>query len=168
MVVLACIACVNCARVNNETLTANERIVENFVASILKTDTTFKLILANRVSYIRMKQGDSIPITAGDSIYFYFAARTFYDTVPYETNIKELARRYRMDTTIRSFEPLGVVLGQGDLIPGLENGLLLGYPKDEAAIIFNSDLGYGSKPMGIVPIYSPLYFYVNIIKVTKR
>lgn len=155
-----------CAGTNNETLSANEVVIERFVNSIRDYDT---LLVLNRVSYVRMFKGDmSQSIALGDSVYFSFAARTLADTVPYETNVREIADHYRMDTTIRRFGLLGVVLGQGDLIPGLETGLLLGHSYDHAYIVFNSDLGYGTKPMGIVPPYSPLFFQVWIDRVRKR
>jgi FKBP-type peptidyl-prolyl cis-trans isomerase 2 len=123
----------------------------------------------SRALYI--KGDEACPVSKGDSVYFYFTAyviignSSFYI---YDTNNKEDAKVAGLDTISRNFTPKGIIAGSGQVISGLDKGLLMCYLGEQSFLIFNSDLGYGSNSLGIVPPYSPLMFQVQIVGIKKN
>ncbi|MFH0866291.1 MAG: FKBP-type peptidyl-prolyl cis-trans isomerase [Bacteroidota bacterium] len=63
-------------------------------------------------------------------------------------------------------DPIDVVLGNNEMIPGWEEGILLMRAGGKATFIIPSDLAYGSKGAGtlILP-YTPLVFDVELVKI---
>lgn len=61
-----------------------------------------------------------------------------------------------------------VALGKGDIITGLDNGLLGVLPGEECVIIFSAKYGYYDKNVGLVPSMSPLLFHILIDIVKKN
>lgn len=65
------------------------------------------------------------------------------------------------------FEPFSFTVGAGAVIAGWDEAML--YMKDgsEAKLIIPSRLAYSGQVQGSIPAYSPLVFYVTIVKVYR-
>lgn len=162
----------SCGSAEDNTIINQDTLIEQFITT-LKSDSLFKYVdYANGVSHVVFEKGDEhFSVGYGDSVYFYYSAgvitsgSTFF---LYDTNIIDYAREMGLDTTIRSFNPKGEVVGKGNLIKGLDLGLQMCKWQEVRYILFNSDLGYGSEPLGLIPAYSPIMYYVYIDGVKKN
>jgi FKBP-type peptidyl-prolyl cis-trans isomerase len=103
-------------------------------------------------------------VAVGDTVTFWYAGYTL-DGVVFDTNVKSVAKSNKLDTVIRSFEPLVTVAGRGVLIGGLDEGLLLVCDQEGATILFPSSLGFGKDAIGPIEQWSPLAYNVQITKV---
>ncbi len=72
------------------------------------------------------------------------------------------------DASANHGEPIEFVLGQGQVIPGWEEGLLLMKEGGKAQLIIPSDLAYGqSQPNYPIPPYATLVFDVELVEVSE-
>lgn len=106
---------------------------------------------ATGLYYIETKRGTGAKAVKGDSV-----------TVNYTGKFLE---GYVFASSVGS-DPIDVVLGNGEMIPGWEEGILLMRVGGKATFIIPSDLAYGSKGAGtmILP-YTPLVFDVELVKI---
>jgi len=65
------------------------------------------------------------------------------------------------------FEPFAVSVGAGAVIAGWEEGLTYMKDSSEAKLVIPSKLAYSSTPQASVPAYSPLVFYIKVVKVYR-
>ena len=133
---------------------------------------SLKLLRDGTVSYLYVP-GDSVglaPVVApGDSVYFLYAGVLLADTTRcFATNDIYLATALGINTNSGDFSPLGVVVGEGKLINGLDTGLKMVHPDDNGEIIFNSDYGFGAKAIGIIPSYSALIYKIQVVRTTTH
>jgi FKBP-type peptidyl-prolyl cis-trans isomerase 2 len=135
----------------------------------MNKNPTMKLSQDGGVYYLYEPGDMTVKVEAGDSIYFYYAATLVYDTLRYfDTNDRALANALKLDMSSAKFEPLKVVAGNNNLLPGLNIGLNMTHLNDNGEIIFNSDMGFGEQGIGIVPPLSPLIFKVFIVQIKKN
>ena len=109
------------------------------------------------------KIGYGYQVAYGDTVTFWYKGYTLSGKV-FETNIDSVAKSAKLDTTIRSFDPLVVIAGKSNLISGLDKGLLLSNENEEATILFSSDFGFGNNAIGPVKPWSPLAYNIQIRK----
>ncbi len=64
--------------------------------------------------------------------------------------------------------PYTFPLGQGQVIPGWDEGVAKLQEGAEALLLIPSDLGYGPNGYGSIPPDADLVFYVNLVKVEKQ
>jgi FKBP-type peptidyl-prolyl cis-trans isomerase len=147
-----------------------EERIEAYVKAKMSRNPGLKLLHDNNVRYLYSPGDTAIDVSAGDSVYFYYAGTLVTDTLKYfDTNDKALAEALRLNTESRIFAPVGVIVGNNNLLPGLSIGLTMACLGDNIGeIIFNSDMGYGEKGNGIVPPLSPLIFKVVIVRIRKN
>ncbi|MDR1593143.1 MAG: FKBP-type peptidyl-prolyl cis-trans isomerase [Prevotellaceae bacterium] len=146
-----------------------EERIDAYIKAKMNKNPALKLSDENSVRYLYEPDDTEINVAAGDSVYFYYAGTLVADTLKYfDTNIKELAEALRLNTESRTFEPVGVIVGNNNLLPGLAIGLNMVHLGDNGEIIFNSDMGYGKTGNGVVPPYSPLIFKIIIVKIKKN
>lgn len=152
----------SCKKALEDEQASNESIkIESFISknkwSYTKTDGIYHVVTKSSFGY---------QVAKGDTIKFNFIGYTLTGLV-FETNIKEIALKEKLNTLVRSFDEFKIIAGSGNLIEGLENGLLLLKEKENATIIFPSTLGYGSHAIGPVVPNSPLAFDIELISVNS-
>ncbi len=82
----------------------------------------------------------------------------------FDTNIEEIAKENDLYNPQRPYEPLKFVLGQGRVIPGWEEGIMLLNEGAKATLIIPSELGYGKRGMPpVIPGDSYLVFEVELV-----
>ena len=59
-------------------------------------------------------------------------------------------------------------VGSGDLIPGLDRGLVGAHLGQEALVVFSSENGYGNQQVGLVPENTALLFEVLVAAIKKN
>jgi len=92
-------------------------------------------------------------IEPGDSAYLYLAGYIFGKDGP--------ESRFTVDSGM-------VRVGKGDLIAGLDRGLIGARLGEESLIIFPSRFGYGKKTVGLVPENSALLFNLLVAGIKKN
>jgi FKBP-type peptidyl-prolyl cis-trans isomerase len=102
---------------------------------------------------------------AGDTVLVNYTGRTLSGKV-FDSSVETEAKGAGLDQPGRKYEPISVVLGQGQVIPGWDEGLLLLNEGSKATLIVPSSLAYGDRGAGedIAP-YSTLLFDVELVKV---
>jgi FKBP-type peptidyl-prolyl cis-trans isomerase len=146
-----------------------EERIEAYIKAKRSRNPNMKLSNDGDVYYLYAPGDTTISVSPGDSVYFYYAGTLVTDTLRYfDTNDKALADALKLDTDSKTFEPLGVIVGNNNLLPGLSIGLKMTHIGDRGEIIFNSDKGFGDKANGIVPPLSPLIFKVVITRIRRN
>lgn len=69
------------------------------------------------------------------------------------------------DNSIKRGEPIEFVLGQGNVIPGWDEGIAMMKVGEKATLLIPSKLAYGENGNQVIPPYSPLVFDVELVKV---
>ncbi|MDR2383326.1 MAG: FKBP-type peptidyl-prolyl cis-trans isomerase [Prevotellaceae bacterium] len=146
-----------------------EERIETYIKTKMSRNPALKLSQNGDVYYLYTPGDTTVTVSTGDSVYFYYAGTLVNDTLKYfDTNDEALANALKLDFAPEKFEPLKVVAGNNNLLPGLNIGLNMSHLNDNGEIIFNSDLGFGEKGVGVVPPFSPLIFKVFIIQIKKK
>jgi FKBP-type peptidyl-prolyl cis-trans isomerase len=74
----------------------------------------------------------------------------------------------KFDSSVDRGEPFEFVLGQGQVIPGWDEGIGMMNQGGKATFIIPSEIGYGGRSMGgSIPAYSTLIFDVELVEVIK-
>ncbi len=105
-------------------------------------------------------------IVDGDEVSFWYTGITLSGVV-FDTNIKSVAVFFKLDTTVRNFQPITAIAGHTNLIEGLKRGLLLSRGKEKTKILFPSNYGFGDNNIGPIPAWSPLLYEIEIISVSN-
>jgi FKBP-type peptidyl-prolyl cis-trans isomerase len=103
---------------------------------------------------------------AGDTLLVNYTGRTL-DGKVFDSSVQADAVKAGLQQPGRKYEPLQVVVGQGQVIKGWDEGLLLLNEGSKAQFIIPSSLAYGAEGAGggdIAP-YSTLIFDVELVKV---
>ena len=141
---------------------ANNKSIESYLSSN-KLDYTEE----NGIYVHVWKPVYNYQIAKGDTVSFWYVGHTL-DGLVFDTNEKSIAKEYKLDTLVRSFTPLKVIAGSGNLIEGLDNGLLLLRDSIQATIFFPSSMGFGDNAIGPIPIWTPLAYQIQIISVNGK
>jgi FKBP-type peptidyl-prolyl cis-trans isomerase FkpA len=102
---------------------------------------------------------------SGDTLLVNYTGRTI-DGKVFDSSIQAEAQKAGLQQGDRKYEPIKVVVGQGQVIKGWDEGLLLLNEGSKAEFIIPSSLGYGAEGAGsdIAP-YSTLVFDVELVKI---
>ena len=103
------------------------------------------------LQYVEKAAGDGAAPQAGDIITMHFVGTLADGTV--------LADSYSMD------QPMVVVYGRGQLMPGWEEGVGLMKAGGEAQLIVPPEIGLGTEPSGPVPANSQLILDIELLSV---
>jgi FKBP-type peptidyl-prolyl cis-trans isomerase len=133
-----------------------------------------KYIMANKLIPVTTASGLKYVVTqpsvkrkplAGDTVLVNYTGRILSGKV-FDSSIEAEAKSAGLDQPGRKYEPISVVVGQGQVIPGWDEGLLLLNEGSKATFIIPSDLAYGEKGAGQdIPPYSTLLFNIQVVKV---
>lgn len=102
----------------------------------------------------------------GDTLLVNYTGRTLTDSV-FDSSIDSIAKKANLDQPGRTYEPISVVVGEGNVIPGWDEGLLLLRQGERAKFVIPSKLAYGEQGAGngVIKPYSTLVFDVQIVKI---
>ena len=92
-------------------------------------------------------------VAQGDSVYLYYAGYTFGQNGP--------TGQFVLDSGM-------VRVGKGDLITGLDRGLVGAHLGEESLILFPARLGYGTDAVGLVPENTALMFDLVVARIKKN
>ena len=162
-------------------LTSSRRMVEKSeVGNVIEDNPAFYEIFGRYAyrhiaNYYDEGREDKPVVEWGDKVEIRFDAYTFTGSEPtisnlYWSNIHETIlevgdkSNYTLDW---SEEPLTIVLGQTEILEGLELTLPGCHEADSVQVYMTSNLAYGKKLIGVVPKNSMVAWYMKIEKVTK-
>jgi len=100
-----------------------------------------------------------------DTVFVNYVGHTLEGKV-FDTSVEAVAKMSGLQQPGRTYEPIKITLGQGQVIKGWDEGLLLLNEGSKATFIIPSDLAYGERGAGedIKP-FTPLVFELEIVKV---
>ena len=119
---------------------------------------------ASGLYFIETKAGSTAPgdtIKAGDLVKVFYRGYLIQDN-----DTTGIGDGYEFDHS-GEFEPFSFTVGSSAVIAGWDEAML--YMKDgsEAKLVIPSKLAYSSTAQSTIPAYSPLVFYIKIVKVYR-
>ncbi|OCX52450.1 peptidylprolyl isomerase [Mucilaginibacter sp. PPCGB 2223] len=101
----------------------------------------------------------------GDTVFVNYVGHTLAGKV-FDTSLEPVAKMSSVYNPGRTYEPLKLVLGEGQVIQGWEEGLALLNEGSKATFVIPSSLAYGERGMSddIRP-FTPLVFELELVKV---
>lgn len=74
----------------------------------------------------------------------------------------------KFDSSVERDEPLMLMVGMGQVIPGWDEGLQLLKQGSKARFVIPPDLAYGERDLGVIPPNSTLIFDVEVVEVKDQ
>ena len=134
-------------------------------ASYLATNKINATTTASGLKYVIKQPSVKRKPVAGDTLLVNYTGRILNGKV-FDSSIEADAKSAGLTQPGRKYEPISVVVGQGQVIPGWDEGLLLLNEGSKAVFIIPSTLAYGEKGAGQdIPPYSTLIFDIELVKV---
>ncbi|PAW92126.1 hypothetical protein CKK33_00890 [Mucilaginibacter sp. MD40] len=123
---------------------------------------------ASGLEYQITKPGSGPNIVAGDTAVINYTGRLLNGKV-FDSSIKEDAKQAKTYDARREYKPIKVKVGEGSVIRGWDEGLLLLNKGAKATFVIPSELGYGEQGIGngIIPSFAPLTFDIEIVNIIK-
>lgn len=128
-----------------DSLTINEYLAENNIEA-QTTDTGLRFVIE--------EEGNGVQPSAGDSVFVHYRG-TLLDGTQFDSSYE------------RNTGPFGFVLGQGNVIPGWDEGIALLNKGAKAKLYIPSPLAYGPQSMGPIAANSILIFDVELVDVKQ-
>ena len=114
--------------------------------------------------YVINTKGNGPTPNKGDTVVVNYTGRFLTGKV-FDTNNKSVAQQNKTFNPMNPYKPIRVAVGQGQMIKGWDQGLMM-FPKGtKATLIIPSNLAYGERGMQIVGPYTPLEFDVEIVDI---
>ena len=111
---------------------------------------------------IMQKKGTGPSPKKGDMVEVNYVGMLLDGTV-FDTSIESVAKEKNTFNPQRPYEPIKFPLGQGQVIPGWDEGLALLNKGAKAKFIIPSKIGYGENAAGPIPPFSTLVFEVELV-----
>ncbi|MBK9099144.1 MAG: FKBP-type peptidyl-prolyl cis-trans isomerase [bacterium] len=121
------------------------------VAKMWEVDSTLFKATASGLKYAIISQGEGPTVEAGKVV-----------TVHYSGYLQDGTL---FDSSVERDEPIQFVVGQGQVIPGWDEGMQLLKKGDKARFIVPPQLGYGEMALEKIPANSTLIFDTEIVDV---
>ncbi|MCK9627079.1 MAG: FKBP-type peptidyl-prolyl cis-trans isomerase [Bacteroidales bacterium] len=163
------LAAVSCSDKEAQTALENEvKKIDTYVSALSNDGKS--VVISGGSSRIIQEEGGEVVTEKGDSVYFNYAGYIFSSGLGtiFDTNMESLSSKMGIDIYNRGFNAGKVVVGKGELLKGLEAGLLGAKKGEHSYIVFPSSLGYGDNKKGIVPPMSSLIFEIWILNIVKN
>jgi len=116
-----------------------------------EVDSTLFKTTASGIKYVIISQGEGPAVEAGKVV-----------TVHYSGFLKDGTL---FDSSVERDEPIMFVVGQGQVVPGWDEGLQLLKKGDKARFIIPPQLGYGEMALEKIPANSTLIFDTEVIDI---
>jgi len=117
---------------------------------------------ASGLYYVETTKGTGPKPTKGSKVKVNYTGRLMDGTV-FDTSDKETAKKANLYDERRPYEPIEFVLGEGQVIPGWDEGIMLMSKGSKGKLILPSAIAYGPQGGGPIPPYSPLAFDVELV-----
>lgn len=114
-------------------------------------DTSKIVTTASGIKYVTLSEGSGDPAASGKVV-----------TVNYSGYLKDGTI---FDSSVERNEPITFVLGQGQVIKGWEEGLMLMKKGSKVQFMIPPQLAYGSMAMGKIPANSVLIFDIEMLDI---
>lgn len=135
-----------------EALINQEKYIDDYINNNFPDNEVFRDHGVNRVVLVDTLQG--VPaIEKGDSTYLYFAGFILSQNGPTSEFVRD-SGMFR--------------IGSGDLIPGIDRGLVGAHLGEESLLLFSARHGYGNQAVGLVPENTALLFDVFVAQIKKN
>jgi FKBP-type peptidyl-prolyl cis-trans isomerase FkpA len=141
-----------------------------------ETTETAKYIAARKLAVRATPSGLKYVITRpsnarkpvnGDTLQVNYTGRLLSGKV-FDSSIAADAQAGGVFQAGRPYEPIEFVLGQGRVIPGWDEGLLLMNQGAKGTFIIPSNLAYGGQGQGDIPPFSTLVFDIELVKIKPQ
>ncbi|MHB8208495.1 FKBP-type peptidyl-prolyl cis-trans isomerase [Mucilaginibacter sp.] len=103
---------------------------------------------------------------AGDTVRVNYTGKLISGQV-FDSSIEAVAKISGLDQPGRTYEPIKFPIGNGQVIKGWDEGLLLLHEGEKAIFIVPSALAYGNEGSGPIPPASTLVFDVELVSVKR-
>ncbi len=117
---------------------------------------------ASGLYYVESKKGNGKKPAAGNIVKVNYTGRLLDGTI-FDTSDEATAKTAGTYDANRPYEPLEFPVGQGQVIPGWDEGILLMSTGSKGQLIIPSTIAYGAQGGGPIPPYSPLVFDVELV-----
>lgn len=115
--------------------------------------------------YIIDQSSQATPVVKGKTIQVYYTGKLLDGTI-FDTSIEEVAKANNLYNSKRVYKPFEFQVGQGYVIQGWEEGLLLLKKYEKARFFIPSTLAYGHQAIGgVIPENANLLFEVEVVDV---
>ncbi len=104
---------------------------------------------------------------SGDTVKIDYVGRLVSNVV-FDTSIDSIARANNLYNPNRTYEPLEIRFGFGQVIPGFEYGIAQMELGDKATVIMPSLYGYGSEDLPGIPRNSVLIFEIDLVGINNQ
>lgn len=126
---------------------AEDSLMQNYIAkNKIKVAPT-----ASGLYFISKKAGKGVQATAGKKVSVHYVGKLLDGT--------------EFDNSVKRGEPIDFVLGQGQVIPGWDEGIAMMKEGEKAVLLIPSKLAYGERGNQAIPPCAPLVFDVELVKV---
>lgn len=119
---------------------------------------------ASGLYYIESKKGNGKKPKAGQLVKVKYTGRLLDGTV-FDTSDEAAAKAAGLFDERRPYEPIEFPVGQGQVIPGWDEGIMLMSIGSKGQLILPSAIAYGAQGGGPIPPFSPLVFDVELVDV---
>jgi len=126
-------------------------VKDRVVAEMWKVDSTLFKTTASGVKYAIISQGEGPAVEAGKVVTVHYSGYLQNGTM--------------FDSSVERDEPIMFVVGQGQVIPGWDEGMQLLKKGDKARFIIPPKLGYGEMVLEKIPVNSTLIFDTEVIDI---
>jgi FKBP-type peptidyl-prolyl cis-trans isomerase FkpA len=117
---------------------------------------------ASGLYYIETTKGSGPKPMKGDTVKVNYTGRLLDGTV-FDTSDKDVAKKANVFQEGRPYEPIQFPVGEGQVIPGWDEGIMLMSKGSKGKFIIPSAIGYGPQGGGPIPPFSPLEFDVELV-----
>jgi FKBP-type peptidyl-prolyl cis-trans isomerase len=135
--------------------------ITKYVAESKKVYTT----TASGLKYIVTIPSIKRKALKGDTAYVNYTGHTLSGKV-FDSSVESVAKAAGLQQPGRTYEPIKVAVGQGNVIPGWDEALLLLNEGSKANLVIPSALAYGEKGVSEdIPGFTPLVFDIELVKI---
>ncbi|WP_442794793.1 FKBP-type peptidyl-prolyl cis-trans isomerase [Pelobium manganitolerans] len=114
--------------------------------------------------------GTGVQPVAGDSVVVNYTGKLLSGKV-FDTSVEAEAKKANIFNPARApYQPLSLIIGKGNVIPGFDEGVMHMKKGGKATVIIPSKLGYGDRgmPGGMIGPFTPLIFELELVNVIQK
>jgi len=134
------------------------------IAKYLKENKINARPTASGLYYVETLRGTGAKPQKGTTVKVNYVGALLDGTV-FDTSDESVAKKANIYNAKRPYEPFSFVLGQGQVIPGWDEGIALMKVGGKAKLIIPSVIAYGAQGSGPIAPYTPLAFEVELVGV---
>ena len=117
------------------------------------------------IYFIETKKGKGNTVQQGQSVKVNYIGKLLNGKL-FDTNIESVAKENGTYIPQRTYEPMSVLAGVGQMIPGFDQALTMMKKGSKATVIIPFRLAYGNRAVSEdIPAYSTLVFEVEMVEV---